>query len=184
MAFGILGGLVLQTPLGKLSDKLGRVRVIAGVSAGVSVCCIALVLIVLQVAEAKWLLAGAFAYGCLAFTVYSLAAAHANDVGDPSRRMQTSGALLAGFGIGAVVGPLASGTLMTAFGPSGLFMFNAVVTLGLTGLCLYRGRAYPAHPSPFVPQPGSQYTSSELYKAAQVAVAETSTGEKKPPERM
>jgi MFS family permease len=123
----------------------------------------------------KWLLLGSFSYGCLAFTLYSLAGAHANDWGDPGRRMQTAGALLAGFGIGAIVGPFLSGTAMAALGPSGLFVFNGMVALLLALFSLYQSaKRGAAQTKPrFVPQPGSQYSSDELYRAVQEESGET-----------
>ncbi|WP_020683407.1 MFS transporter [Marinobacterium rhizophilum] len=169
LAFGILGGLVLQIPLGRLSDRIERRKVIAMASIGTTLCCGALAWLVMREVDVKWLLLGSFSYGCLAFTLYSLAGAHANDWGDPGRRMQTAGALLAGFGIGAIVGPLLSGTFMSALGPSGLFVFNGAIALLLALFSLYHSTRRGAAQSkpPFVPQPGSQYSSDELYRAVQ-----------------
>jgi len=168
MAVGILGGLVLQMPIGRLSDRVERRLVITGVSVAVGLACLTMVLLVAFNAPLYAILAGSFGYGCLSFTLYSLSAAHANDWGDPQRRMQTSGALLAGFGIGAVVGPLVAGWLMGELGPQGLFIFNGVIALLLA---LYSfAHAFKPRPqpkTPFVPQPGTPFSADELYQAAQ-----------------
>lgn len=168
MAFGILGGLILQIPLGRLSDRIERRRVIAAAATGTTLCCAALATLAVQSAAIGWLMLGSFSYGCLAFTLYSLAAAHANDWGHPERRMQTSGALLAGFGIGAIAGPLVSGTFMGELGPAGLFVFSGLVAFSLACYSLIQStlRQRSGDQTAFVPQPGSQYISAELFLAA------------------
>tara|TARA_R110002094_G_scaffold1862_4_gene7809 strand:- start:4133 stop:5383 length:1251 start_codon:yes stop_codon:yes gene_type:complete len=171
MAVGILGGLVLQMPIGRYSDRVERRLVIAGVSVALALACLVLVILVEQEVALAWLLGGSFVYGCLSFTIYSLSAAHANDWGDPERRMQTSGALLAGFGIGAVIGPLVAGWMMGELGPQGLFTFNGIVAIVLAIYSVahaFKPREQPK--VPFVPQPGTQFTSDELYQAAQEEV--------------
>ena len=185
MALGIMGGLLLQTPIGKLSDRVERRLVIALVSAAVSLGCAGLVWLVRAAPSTDAFLVGSFAYGSLSFTLYSLSGAHANDWGDPARRMQTSGTLLAGFGIGAVVGPLLAGSLMGWIGSGGLFACNGGlfacngglfacnggVALLLAGLALAHAfRPRRGAKVPFVPQPASQFTSEQLYRAAQEAL--------------
>ncbi|WP_210394612.1 MFS transporter [Motiliproteus sediminis] len=168
MALGILGGLALQTPIGKLSDRIERRAVIATVGLGVALCCLTLVLLSRSGMTVNGFLLGSFVYGSLSLTLYSLSGAHANDWGDPARRMQTSGALLAGFGIGAVVGPLLAGWLMGWMGPSGLFAFNGAVALALALFALAHAfRPRRRAKVPFVPQPAAQFTSEQLYNAAQ-----------------
>ncbi|MBN3561892.1 MFS transporter [Aliamphritea spongicola] len=171
MALGICGGLVLQTPIGKLSDRIERRKVIAVVAGLVVLICAAIALQVEFYLRPELLLASSFLYGSLAFTIYSLAAAHANDWAKPERRMQTAGALMVGYSIGAIAGPLLSSNGISWFGPQGLFGFMAVAagvlslfTLGRVSAQHYkRKRAKPQ----FVPRPGSYYTSGELYRAVQ-----------------
>ncbi|HEY5718446.1 MAG TPA: MFS transporter, partial [Motiliproteus sp.] len=178
MALGILGGLLLQTPIGKLSDRVERRLIIALVSAGVCFCCGGMVWLVQSQVEVPLFLAGAFVYGSLSFTLYSLSGAHANDWGDPARRMQTSGALLAGFGIGAVIGPLLAGLLMGQIGAAGLFAFNGVIALLLAGVAFAHAfRPRLREKVPFVPQPAAQFSSEQLYHAAREEL-EDSPGDK------
>lgn len=170
MALGICSGLVLQSPIGKLSDRIERRKVIVMVSTLVSLCCLIITLQVIMGYQLSWLLISIFLYGSLAFTTYSLAAAHCNDWADPERRMQTTGALLVGFSIGAISGPLISGSLMGLVGPAGLFSFIGIIALLLALYTLSKisdKHTRSRLKSPYIPRPGSYYTSGELYRAVQ-----------------
>lgn len=171
MALGVLGGLVLQTPVGKLSDRVERRKVIAGMSLLVVLCCLCISWQVSHHLHANAILVSSFIFGALSFTLYSLAAAHANDWVAQSSRMQTAGALLAGYSIGAITGPILSAKAMSWWGAAG--MFNA---MGLAALCITCFSLFTiANFSPrrtqlkrqFVAKPGSTYSSGEIYRAVQ-----------------
>jgi MFS family permease len=171
MALGICGGLVLQGPVGKLSDKIDRRKVIALISAMVVVVCLYMRWQVLSSTGMTMLLIGSFCYGSLAFTLYSLGAAHANDWAGKGSKMQTAGALLVAYSIGAVIGPMMSATAITLFGPVGLFDTLALgaAALSLISLAQINGlrRLRPRRKKQFVPRPGSYFTSGEIYRAVQ-----------------
>jgi hypothetical protein len=80
------------------------------------------------------------------------------------------------YGLGAALGPMASGLSMAALGPAGLFQQSAVVMGGLAIFALYRllARASPLR-RPFVPKPAAQYSSNELYDAFQEQVEHDDT---------
>ncbi|EPJ55464.1 MAG: hypothetical protein OFPI_03610 [Osedax symbiont Rs2] len=171
MALGICGGLVLQTPVGKLSDRFDRRKVIALIAALVVSSCLLMRWQVLYNYELIALLAGSFIYGSLAFTLYSLAAAHANDWAGNGQRMQTAGALLVAYSIGAVVGPMLSAGAISYYGPIGLFdtlAFGAAI-LGVFSVIQISGirKFRPQSKRQFVPRPGSYFTSGEIYRAVQ-----------------
>lgn len=169
MMVGIFSGLVLQIPLGRLSDRIERRKVLAGVCAGGLIFSL---LLIVQT-ELAWpfssLLLNVFSYGALAFVIYPLAAAHVNDWSDPEQLMQTSSGLLVGYGSGAVFGPLLSSSLMAKIGPSGLFVYIALNLLAMMLYALYQSRVagLQREKMEFVPQPAVQFPLEELYHAAQ-----------------
>jgi MFS family permease len=72
--------------------------------------------------------------------MYPVIVAHANDHAPDNYFLRTSGGLLLLFGVGSIGGPLLAGVIMSATGPSGLFMTTALAHLGLIG---YRAVAHP-----------------------------------------
>src|SRR3546814_8684363 len=57
-------------------------------------------------------------FGVLQFTLYPLGAAFANDHVEPERRVGLSAILLMTYGVGACLGPMVAGLLMSTAGPS------------------------------------------------------------------
>ncbi len=165
MASVILGGLVLQWPVGRLSDYIDRRWVLAGIAIATSASCLGIVAIS-EGDHSGLYLAGAI-YGGLAFTVYSVSVAHANDYARPDQLVQTASGLLIAYGVGATIGPILAATLMGRLGPSGLFLFSAAVTAFLGLFAFYRMTRRPAkardEQGPYVALPGAQFSSEELY---------------------
>lgn len=114
--------------------------------------------------------ASAAIYGSLAFTLYSLSAAHTNDFADPEELIQVARALLVAYGIGAIFGPILSAFMMGRIGPNGLFGSSAVITAVLGFYAIYRVKVRDTKSfedkAPFIPVPSTQYTSEEIYGAA------------------
>lgn len=167
MACGILGGLLLQWPLGWLSDQIDRRWVVILSAVGTAVGC---GLIVWRAEYGgPWLYVACVLYGSFAFTIYSHSAAHANDLAGTGRLIQVSSGLLIVYGVGAVLGPLLAAQVMGWIGPVGVFVFNAVVALVLAAFTAWRLRRQvrPGREKrPFVPVPSTQYSSAEIYRAA------------------
>src|SRR3546814_11606849 len=95
------GGVPLQWPLGRLSDRYDRRFVIVGgfaLTLGVSIA------LAMQPTGAL-LLALGFAFGGLSFALYPLSVAHANDRLLPSERVTASGQLVLLYSAGAAPGP-------------------------------------------------------------------------------
>lgn len=170
MAAGVLGGLVLQIPLGKLSDRLERRRVISAAALGGSLCCATLVWSVYVGADFFVIVGTVFALGSLVFVIYPLSAAHANDWCGRDKMMQTSSGLLVGYGCGAVLGPLLSSVLMVGFGPAALFIFIGGNSLLLMLYCLWQSRDGGRSNKKicFVPRPSDHASVDKLYQAGYV----------------
>jgi MFS family permease len=144
MAALYLGGLALQWPAGWLSDRLGRRCVLVGTSIALGV--LSAFLAGLDPASASGLWALAAAFGALAYPIYSLAAAHANDQAGPAEAVATSGGLLLVSSVGSIIGPPLCGIAMNAFGAHAMFVVVAVVQAGLSGFAIYRMSRRPAVP--------------------------------------
>lgn len=104
MTAAVLGGAIGQWPLGILSDRVGRRKVLVAVAMigfGVSAVMFALTP-TLNTYSA--IILGAF-WGALAFPLYTIAVAYTNDYADTSDYVTVSGGLLLTYGIGATIGP-------------------------------------------------------------------------------
>jgi hypothetical protein len=78
--------------------------------------------------------------------MYPVVVAHANDHAPDNYFLRTSGGLLLLYGVGSIAGPLASGVVMSAAGPPGLFITIGAAHLVLIGYASWRisQRAAPA----------------------------------------
>lgn len=141
-----LGGIVvLQFPIGALSDRVDRQQVILGIALAAAVT--AAVIALLSGMSFPLLLALGLVLGGLSGPLYPLSVAEANDYLEPEDFVPASSALVLAYSLGASVGPLAASALMAGLGPAGLFAFIACVLFALAGYTLYRitlGLAKPA----------------------------------------
>lgn len=131
MAAVILGGALLQRPIGHWSDGTDR-RLVLGKVSWLTAAMALTVMLSVQLNGPPWTLwLGAFVFGGLSFTVYPLCVAHLNDQLDAAEVLEATRSVLWVFGAGALLGPLVAGALMQASGPSQLFGFFALVYLPL-----------------------------------------------------
>ncbi|WP_457093748.1 MFS transporter [Microvirga sp. P5_D2] len=140
------GSLVMQWPLGWLSDRADRRIVIAGLAAGTSLVSLGILLASQMNAQIAiiWLFA---AWGGLALCIYSICVAHACDIVDPGRILSTIGTLLFSWAIGVSIGPLLGAVAMELLGPKGLFIYSAVASLGLAAFIIVRIRQVQRQPA-------------------------------------
>ena len=123
----ILAGLLVQWPLGWLSDRRDRIWLIG--RCGVLLAIAALPLAVLPEAPPWLMFAAGFVVCALQFSLYPLAVALANDHVDGEQRVALTAMLLLTFGVGASIGPLLSGFLMRFFGANMLYAMALVFSL-------------------------------------------------------
>jgi MFS family permease len=152
MAVSILAAVATQYPVGRLSDRVDRRTVIAGV------CALAMLIAAAIVAfpdmpHAAFLALAALFSG-FALTLYSLSVSHVNDKLEPAQMVASSSTLLLLNGGAAAIGPLLAGSLMTAFGPRAYFATLATLSGTLAVYDLWRKtRRKPVPPSqkgPFI----------------------------------
>lgn len=152
MVATIMGGALLQWPLGRLSDRVDR-RI------GLALACALAAGVALAAGSvAIWspgaLFAAFFAYGGLAFSIYPMSVAHMLDTLPADDLLAGCSSLLLVHGIGAMLGPALAGQAMTRFGPSALPLFFAAVLGLLTLYLLLRlsaNRRTRPHPAQFHP---------------------------------
>lgn len=172
MACVIFGGLLLQYPVGHLSDRIDRRTVLTMVALATAIACIGIVAI--SKWNPAWIYLAGTIYGGLSFTVYSLCVAHANDFASADRLVQTASGLLTAYGFGAFLGPILAASSMSYLGPQGLFTMSAVVSgfLGVFAIFRMRRRDAPskAQQSRIIDVPGGQFTSGEMYASMRNAM--------------
>ena len=125
MAVTTVGGLALQWPMGLLSDRIDRRKVILWASLGAGV--VAIVIGFSGSIPINLLLSGLFIFGGLGIPVYAVCIAHANDHVQPGEFVATASTMLFMFGLGSACGPIAAGYFMSKIGPGGLFMFTGYI---------------------------------------------------------
>ena len=163
MTCGILGGVLLQYPLGRYSDTHDR-RLVLAVVACASVMAAALLAVLSSVGN--WVMLAIAIYGGLAFAVYPLAVAHLVDHLEHKDILAGGSALLLVHGLGAAVGPAVSGWLMAMTGPQALPAYFAA-TLGTLAMVavqyLHQEKTEsPESPAPFVPMVRTTPTVLEM----------------------
>ncbi|WP_415392610.1 MFS transporter [Paracoccus sp. SJTW-4] len=124
-----LGGLLAQYPIGWLSDRLDRRKLIIALSGFGAV--VAAVVAVAELGIWGYLLAAALVGG-VANPVYALLIAYTNDFLDASDMAAASAGLLLVNGAGSVFGPILTGWLMTLIGPEGFWIYMGVLLAMLT----------------------------------------------------
>ncbi|KQX19692.1 MULTISPECIES: MFS transporter [unclassified Sphingomonas] len=143
MMIVILGGVMLQWPLGRLSDRYDRRRVIIASFAAAALISLALAL---QGSSGGMLLILGALFGGLCFALYPLCVAHCNDRLLESERVAASGRLVLLYSIGAALGPVCAAGFMTFAGTGGLFQFIALCALLALAFGLWRQKASPPVP--------------------------------------
>ena len=116
------GGLVLQFPIGWMSDRMDRRKLI--LYAGVGGALGSLVGLFFGASFEMILVAG-FVLGGVSNPLYALLIAYTNDYLPRDDMAAASGGLIFVNGLGAIAGPILTGWLMGSLGPSGFWVFLA-----------------------------------------------------------
>ncbi|MBL4873379.1 MAG: MFS transporter [Rhodobacteraceae bacterium] len=129
------GGMICQYPIGWISDKMDRRRLIMILTASGGI----IVLFGSQFAENQFVLyILAFTIGGVANPLYSLIIAYTNDYLEPDDMASASGGLIFINGIGAIGMPIVVGWSMTRFGPNSFFVILAILMSAIAGYAAYR----------------------------------------------
>ena len=177
MTSAVIGGAIAQWPLGLLSDRVGRRRVLVGVS----LCgCFAGLAIYILTGSLQFVSANMLAvlWGAFAFPLYTISVAYANDFADPTEYVMVSSGLLLMYGIGATLGPLVASLAMTESNPGGMFAFAAVMHLALVlfvAARFLRDRAVAEQPIAFGDALSAAQTASQVYEEEVLQQTESDT---------
>ncbi|KJZ43462.1 MULTISPECIES: MFS transporter [Pseudomonas] len=125
----IFAGLLVQWPLGWLSDRYDRAVLIR--SFAFSLALAALPLAIMPQVPLEVLFIAGFVCSLVQFCLYPLAVAFSNDHVEGDRRVSLTAMLLVTYGVGASIGPLVAGVLMKLFGSQMLYAFFSFFALVL-----------------------------------------------------
>lgn len=134
LAAPVVGALVLQWPIGWLSDRLPRRGIIVGVSTSAATCALALYLIDAASTLGTVLM---LTLGATAFPLYSLAIAITQDWVPARKAVGASALLVRVNGAGSIVGPLVTAGLMSIDSDL-LFAAQIASYLSITTFLIYR----------------------------------------------
>jgi MFS family permease len=137
------GGMVLQWPLGKLSDHMDR-RWVMGVA---SICAVVAALFAGEQTQAGWWLYGyAFLFGGFCLSQYSLVVALTHDHLRPAEIIPASGTIVMLSGWVSITGPLMVAYGLGSFGLHSFFPMMAGVLLLMAVISIWRVIFVPALP--------------------------------------
>ncbi len=142
MALLIFSGCILQWPVGKLSDRLDRRKLMAFMCLFSGL--LAIGVIFTSQLNLGYFLASAALFGAFSFAVYPIALAHMNDSTPDGKLLYASAGMLTAFSTGAVIGPIIAASAIQAFGYNALFVYFAVIYVLYAVLLYLRIRHRPA----------------------------------------
>jgi MFS family permease len=129
----IVAGVLLQWPIGKLSDKFDRRQVIL-ITTVLSGAAAILAMLAAESHLLIYFLLGAGLFGGFSVPLYSLCIAHTNDYLEPSDMVAASSGLMMVNGVGAIFGPIIVGQLMSTVGT---FIFFGLIAFGHLGIGVF-----------------------------------------------
>lgn len=138
MSVTVIAGAIGQWPLGRLSDRMDRRKVIVLACLGAAAAGLGMVLF--GQAWDRAILAFAFPFGLFAFPIYALSVAHMNDFVEPAGYVEAASGLLLVYAVGAVAGPLLASVVVRFFGIDALFAYTACVHVATAAFAVYRMR--------------------------------------------
>lgn len=166
MGLTIFGGLALQWPIGRLSDRFDRRTVLLWMLLATAAVCLAEFGWAAMMGDLLPLFVLTTLFGGAMSTIYPVAVAHAFDYVERERMVAASSGLLLAWAIGATLGPLLASVAMGSLGPAALFLFLAVVAGLLAAFARYRMAKRAARPAAeqaaFVPLPATTAVAGTL----------------------
>ncbi|MCY4303817.1 MAG: MFS transporter [Aestuariivita sp.] len=139
-----VGAIISQVPIGWLSDRMDRRKLIVIIS---MVGTIGAIIGAMIGTSFSMLILAALLLGGATTPLYSLLIAHTNDFLFVDDMPAAAAGLIFLNGLGAISGPLLAGWAMELLGPSGFFIFSGVLVLSITVYGAYRSTQREATPT-------------------------------------
>ena len=137
------GGMILQWPLGKLSDLIDR-RWVIGCASLIAVF-IAIVMSFINQASG-WLYGLVFLFGGCSLSLYSIVVAFTNDHLRPSEIVPASGTIILISGLTSITGPITAVFWLQLFGLKSFFILIAASLLIMGLISIWRALTIPRLP--------------------------------------
>ena len=137
MSATMVGGFLLQFPIGKLADRFDRRTILV---LTLLVACMSAMVLPIMAARGEMAITIACAIvlsGSLA-CVYPIALADAFDRLKPTEMVAASGKLILAYATGGVIGPYSASLVMKHLGAEALFGYLICASLALVGFVMYR----------------------------------------------
>lgn len=168
MTATIMGGALLQWPLGRLSDRGDRRYVLGAAAGGAAIAAVAMAGLG---GFERALLIAAFVYGGMAFAIYPVVVAHLVDHLSHEDILSGNAGVLLLHGLGAAAGPSLVGALMGLGGAAALPLFFAAILGPLAIYVFLQTRRTPdeivEEPAQFVPMMRTAPTAMEIAAAVE-----------------
>lgn len=136
MTAPVIGAMLLQYPVGRLSDRFDRRKVILGVSSTAAI--ILLIAWQFGLDQFSLLLLCMLLFGGFLFPMYSLCIAHANDFLAPSQMVAVASGLVMVSGAGAVAGSPLAAVCIEFLGVNSFFPLMATAQVATTIVVIIR----------------------------------------------
>lgn len=151
MAAAIIGAVILQWPIGMISDRMDRRRLIALLCVAVTV--VALMLAAVPASQTGLLYTLMFLFGGMSLPLYGVFVALAGDMLASEELVAASSKILLVNGLGSAIGPVFVAWLMHGVGTAGYALFiaavHAVVALMAMRSVLHHRPEVVGHPAHF-----------------------------------
>lgn len=172
-----VGSLLLQWPAGRLSDRIDRRLVIAGLAALAALASFGLALWSGQLQNWSAVLLF-FLWGAGALSFYGIAVAHMADRAEPGKLAQSAAGLLFVWAGGSIIGPLLMGPLVDLFDVAGMFWFAGGTAAAVAAAMFWRRNTREAAVSKeeFSPQIGTSVAAGEMAYGEDKAADDTIAG--------
>lgn len=142
MATIILSGVILQLPIGYISDRLDRRVLIAIVSLVSGLLSIGIYLSA-EINMILFFVVGGL-FGAVVMTIYPIAIAHVNDATPADKLLYAAAGILTAFSTGAVIGPIFASFLVEKMGYAAMFIFQAALLVLYALIVIWRSKVKSA----------------------------------------
>lgn len=140
----IIGGAVIQLPVGYLSERFSP-RQLLGLFSSLTIIASAGInfMDVQEIFGVRTLFVLVFIFGLTTMPLYSICAIHANNLIPPTQMTALSASLIFIFAVGAIISPVLAGYLIELFGTEAMFIYFAALHVILLIYTGYRALIRP-----------------------------------------